>query len=334
MIPPISPTQSAVVVPVLQLCEQRVSRAVAQDDLAQHGIASDELVGRIAEIVTRNLASGRTQRIMGTGEQRRHGEGETRRRGDMETSALSVSPRACVPASANASRLPGPSASLEAYVDQVITTYLREHRRVERLAARDEAAWNRLHQQLADRSYAMLLRRQVPGDRAVSLAADFAQDTCELIYTHLFPYDVPFDAWATLILKNCIRSPDLTDGAAKTLSLDHLDPNGLGDHFSLHDLLTDPAGDAAFERTEVQAWLAQAIACLPSLAQQQVITDTYLYQRDSQEIARRLGRSRQAVYNLRHRALRHLRRILAGERSKGEKALDNLASIEHGGWRS
>jgi RNA polymerase sigma factor (sigma-70 family) len=331
----VSPTQSAVAPSVLELCAYRVNQAAAQDDVTQQGISREALTERVAEIVARNLASGRAQRMMRAGEQRTHGEGETRRRGDMEASDLSVSPRPRVPASANAPQLPSPSAPLEAYVDRVIASYLQEHHRVERLAAGDEVTWNRLGEQLARRAQAMLLRRQVPGDRAASLAADFAQETCEIIYSHSFPYDVSFDGWSTLILKNRIlgrytRSPDLIDRQV-IQSLDRPSGGDASDHFSLYDLLVDPAGDAAFERTEVQALLIQAIAHLPSPAQRAVIIDTYFYELGDQEIARRLGRSRQAVYNLRHRALRNLRRILADERLRGESALESVAGIPHGG---
>jgi len=163
----------------------------------------------------------------------------------------------------------------------------------------------------------MLLRLQIPKDRAGGEAVDFAQETCEAIFSHPFPYDVSFDAWATLILKNRIlwrhtRSRELMDRMPGTLSLDQPNWSGADDNFSLYDLLADPSDGSTFESLEVQERLIQAIARLGSQAQQQVIVDTFLYELTDDEIARRLGKTRQAVYNLRHRALRHLKKILDG----------------------
>jgi RNA polymerase sigma factor (sigma-70 family) len=209
----------------------------------------------------------------------------------------------------------------ETYVDRVIHSYLQEQSRVEALAAQDEAAWAELHEQLTGRAYNILLRLQVPPGQAMGEAADFAQAACEIIFSHPFPYDVSFDAWATRILKNRIlwrdtRSQDLIDREPRTLSLDRPGRSETGDDFSLYDLLTDGAGTSAFERLEVQEWLMQAIAGLRSGAQQRVIIDSFFYGLSDEEIATRLGKTKQAVYNLRHRALRDLKEILE-RRKKG-----------------
>ncbi|MFQ5768695.1 MAG: RNA polymerase sigma factor, partial [Acidobacteriota bacterium] len=205
--------------------------------------------------------------------------------------------------------------SLETYIDRVIAGYLREHRRVEALAARDETAWNELCKLLAGRAYNILLRLRVPAARAANEAPGFVQQTCEVVFSQPFPYDVSFDAWATLILRNQIlqrytRSQDLIDREPRMLSLDRPSQHQTGDDFSLYHLLADESGHSAFERVEVQEWLLQAIAQLRSRPQQQVIVDTFFYELSDDEIAGRLDRTRQAVYNLRHRALRRLKQIL------------------------
>ncbi len=281
---PVLPTKSVTTSRVLQMCECRVSEAVTEDDLKQHGISRAELVKHIAGIVSRNVASGRAQRVMA----RQSTEG-------------------------------GEDLPLKAYIDRVIDFYLQERGRVEALAAQDEVAWTELRDRLTGRAYNILLRLQVASGRARGEAPDFAQATCRIIFSHTFPYDVAFDAWATVILKNHIlehytRSQDLLDREPRMLSLDRPGRSETGDDFSLYNLLTDDSGASAFERLEVQEWLMQAIDGLGSRAQQQVIIDGFFYGLSDGEIARRLGKTRQAIYNLRHRALRDLKEIL---RKKG-----------------
>jgi RNA polymerase sigma factor (sigma-70 family) len=162
---------------------------------------------------------------------------------------------------------------------------------------------------------------QVPAAQAESEAADFAQQTCEAIHIHPFPYDVSFDAWTARILKNNIlqrytRSKDVTDRNPGTVSLDRSATVEREDDFSLYNLLADESTTSAFDRVDVREWLLGAIADLKSQAQQQVILDTFFYELDDGEIARRLGKTRNAVHILRHRALQHLKQILSQEERK------------------
>lgn len=267
--------------PLLERCALHVRIAITPDELHQHGMSYAALSRRIADIVARNLASGRARRVMNTG-------------------------------------------PLDAYIQRVIACFLAEHHRLDRLASCDEAAWRRLFEQLAGRAYHMLLRLDVPPPRANVEAGDFAQEACELIFSNVFPYDVVFDAWATVILRRQINkrykvSRDVMDRYQHRQSLDRPEPDRaatLIEGVSLHELLSDKAGDspaAAFESLAVQEWLLQGIAHLRR-TQRQVIMDTFFNGLSDEEIAHRLGRTRQAVYNLRHRALRHLGQILGGER--------------------
>lgn len=305
MPPSVSPTKSGVPVPILQVCKHRVSAVVTQEELERHGVSREKLVERIADIVSRNLASGRARRAMAVS---RGAEGQGGR-GVEEQGRTHLCPSAPLPLG---TEVGGP---LEAYIDRVIAAYLREHRRVERLAARDEATWTELYERLASQAYYMLLRWQVPAARAADEAHDLAQQICEVIFSHPFPYDVPFDAWSTRILTNRIlyrhtRSQDLMDREPGILSLDRPGRDATDDDFSLYDLLADESGESAFESVEVQERLIQAIAGLRSTAQQQVIIYTYFYELSDDEIARDLDKSKQAIYNLRYRALRRLKQIL------------------------
>ncbi|HEY4690878.1 MAG TPA: sigma-70 family RNA polymerase sigma factor [Anaerolineae bacterium] len=261
-----------------------MSAIVIRDQSGQSHLHALQLAEQIAKIVRDNLTSGRAQRVMGNRRER-----------------SSAAPM-----------------HLEQYVDSVIALYLAEHQRVKRLAACDNEEWFGLQMLLAKRAFRILQRwpaaRQQPSDEA----ADFAQQTCESIFNTIFPYDVPFAAWATVILTNHIRqrymrSRDLIDRSRAIESLDH--PNGGDpDHLtSLYEILNDPAADEPFEKIDLQQQLLDAIARLPSQAQQDVVIYSFLYGWSDEQLAQRAGKTKQAIYNLRHRALQQLRQILSQE---------------------
>lgn len=290
---------------LFDLCAQRVRALVDQAELEQRGIASDALVKRITEIVDRNLKSGRADRVTLAGPQTE----------DSKSSGAPADPEPGTPAESETDQPAATDDPRTAYVDHVIETYLRESERVESLAAKDEAAWSEFYEQKATHAYRILRRGQMPAARAATEAEDFAQQACETIFSETFPYDVPFDAWAGRILINLIlhrdtRSNELLDREPGISSLDQFSRRDPDSDFSLYQLLTDESSEAIFERLEIQEQLLQAIAGLPSEAQQHVIIDTFFYELTDDEIQQRLGKSRQAVYNLRHRALRNLRQIL------------------------
>ena len=261
------------------LCERRARRWLAADQLTLHGFSYSTLARRVSQVVTRNLASGRAGRIMGA--------------------SVTLTDH------------------LIPYVDRIISIVLTEHQRLDRLVARDSYTWTELFSQLTRRAQVMLawLGHQTA---IATEAADFAQEACEAIFDDVFPFDVAFDAWATRILKNRIlqrrtRSRDLLDQDVEVMSLDRPHPTHGQEDLSLHEVLAD-SSLAEFEQAEVQAWLLQAIGRLPSSPQQQVIINLYFYDMSEEETALRLGKSIQAIYNLKHRALRLLNQALTKER--------------------
>lgn len=162
----------------------------------------------------------------------------------------------------------------------------------------------------------------------MSDAADFAQQACESIINTIFPYDVPFDAWALVILTNHIRqrylrSRDLIDRNRTVESLDRSDGEDPNPMTSLHELLQDPAADDHFERADLQQQIVNAIARLPSQAQQDVVIYSYLYGWSDEQIAEHMHKTKQAVYNLRHRALPRLRKILSEETHPKDNQADS-----------
>jgi RNA polymerase sigma factor (sigma-70 family) len=256
-------------------CRDRVKALVTDDDLSGLGLSRAALSRLVCEIVERNAGSGRLDRIV-----------------------------AC----------PLTARTRLAYIDRVIRVVRLEYNRVQPLAERHEPTWTGLFDRLTQRAGRILqrLNHTAPNMRE---ALDFAQETCETIFREAFPYDVAFDAWATVILKNNIlqhyqRSHDVLERAPEIQSIDRAPTTSAdADSFALHELLADPTADP-FAQAEVQDWLLAAIAQLPSEAQQRVIIEVYFYDRSEDEVARRLGKSPQAVYNLKHRALRRLKKVL------------------------
>ncbi len=291
---------------IRQICEVRIRTLVASNTLEQDGTSFDDLIERIAKIVSQNLISSRLKRVVDKSEDNispvhNSYSNDEQIKYDGQLQGISVQ-------------------SLIPYIDRVANFYLREHERVERLGTGDEAEWKKLHDQLTTRAYYALLRRQISATRARDEAMEFSQETCHAIFSNLFPYDVPFDAWIAKILNNFIlqrysRSRDLID--RKPQAIISLDYSGhqtkTVDEFSFHNLLSDERSVSAFNQVEVQEWLIQAIAGLRSQAQQQVIIYTFFYDLTDEEIADRITKSKNAVQILRHRALQRLQKILAQE---------------------
>jgi RNA polymerase sigma factor (sigma-70 family) len=146
---------------------------------------------------------------------------------------------------------------------------------------------------------------------ALEEANDYAQRACELIFRSRYPWDVPFQAWALRVLFNCIwaqegRSTDLLDRGS------FVEParQGPDQPSPLEEIGEEPQ---RLRRWESRDALRDAIRRLTSRAQQRVIVSGFWHGRSSAEIAQELGRTTQAVYNLRHRALNALREILSSQ---------------------
>jgi len=278
---------------IRELCLRSIHRLASP--LPEASSAAD--VERIMAIVIRNIASGRAARVMAT-----------------SSAAAGFS---------SPDLLPGDDlvVPLQRYIDRVASFFFQERQRVDGLAAGEEAAWTQLQTTLTERAMHILAR--LPASAAHD-AADFAQETCAIIFEQTFPFDVPFDAWAALILRNQIlarrtRSRDPSDRDPDLASLDQPKMAEADPPFSLYDLVSDASKIDDFARVEVQEWLLTAIARLPTEPQRQVIIGSYFYEWSDEEIAARLSKTRQAVYNLRHRALCFLKKLLTTTSHDGRR---------------
>ena len=259
------------------LCREQL---VAAGDVIKKNTRFEE---RLEQIVSENISSGRFERV----------------------------------ASARAKRH---SLTLNQYIDRVSFCLDHESPRMQALQCEDNEEWQRLGNFLSKRAQ-RLLRRFRDGSQVEAEAFDFAQETCLVIFEARYPFDVPFEAWATTILNRQIlarytRSKDAANRPQAPDSLDGPSNPNRGDSDSLAELLADPRSLEPFERIEIQAELRNAIGMLRSSSQREVIIATYFEGLDNDQIAKRLGKTKQAVYGLRLRGLARLKVLLGDEPSK------------------
>lgn len=198
------------------------------------------------------------------------------------------------------------------YVDIMVYHVSRELDRVDALEKGDVQAWHELYRLLEQRADRMILRLR-DARTASQQAPEFANETCAIIFENRYPFDISFDAWATTILNRLIlarytRSTDILDRQGPFASLDD-PPRSNQDGFSLGESLPDGQSLAPFDKIENLMFLQDTLAHLQSAQQRKVIEYTYLDELDDETIAKRMGKSKQSIYNLRNRALIRLKHI-------------------------
>jgi RNA polymerase sigma factor (sigma-70 family) len=206
-----------------------------------------------------------------------------------------------------------PPSTLADYIDRILSYVCLEQTRILALEIGDREEWLRLRDYLMRRASRMIER--LDHREATALAPDLANQVCLIVFEEPYPFDVAFEAWITVILKNLVlarltRSTDVLDRKRRLDSLDVFRKSESGEAAPLSDLVGDDRSLAQFEKADNRITLQKAIEQLPSAPQRLVIQYSYLDELDDDEIARRLGKSKQAVYNLRQRALVRLKEIL------------------------
>jgi RNA polymerase sigma factor (sigma-70 family) len=233
----------------------------------------DQHAEAVCRILQKNLTSGRWQRV--TGE-------------EVDSTPIPT------------------NGHLEKYAVRIATYYWKQDGKARALLHHDSEAWEELRELLSERAFYMLLKRaSLPATIAANLAQDYAHEACKKILTNHYPWDVPFDAWATRILYNCIlaglnRSKDLMD---RGIRVDE-------GWFDVTEQNLSSQEHNPFKNKDDQILLADAIAKIPSETQRQVILLEFFEGWSAERIAGSLGKTPQAVYNLKSRALVNLRRIL------------------------
>lgn len=189
----------------------------------------------------------------------------------------------------------------EEYTELVTNYYVVHHDFVSQLMQGSKEAWEQLWRKLFRAAYTLLLRRNWDPEAAYIRAQEATQDACLSIYCQIYPYDCPLDAWIFSILRHHVfrshhrpRNP---------LDL----PNVIEPLEKSSQLAADFEDFVSIERLEV---LSHAISQLRSVAQQQVIDFLYFQGISTEEIAQKLNKTPQAIYNLKERALANLRKSL------------------------
>lgn len=262
------------------------------------GLTSQEY-SRVCAILVRNLTSRRALRVMG------HYAGQLKSEGMGAAQATS---------STGPGALPCPTECWMQYQLRVIRTFEAERSRYDALFAGDANAWETLTRQLTHAAQRMLLHNGFGSLYAREQAAEMSQQTCEHIVAAPYPWDISFDLWSHTIMRNIFlqrytRSHDLMDRVM--LKGDPLELDEVSEWTAL-DAPADPydctAGGASAYPDASE--LIEAIEQMQSRQRRAVILYTYYEELSDEEIAQEIGKSRNAVQTLRHRALRQLRTLL------------------------
>lgn len=199
------------------------------------------------------------------------------------------------------------SSNLDDYIKLVAENFLRWHNYLEEIQTkRSSLVWNELYQNLISSAFHYFLHKNF--DYSVNtheFAEECASNAAVAILDAHFPYDTDFDAWVAKIVQNTclkfmrtsLRKKEIP--AEKIVDLDEKLENtleGMGNHLQMQD-------------EGLCQILMDAIAQL-SQSRRQVIELKYFYEYPPNEIAKKIGKSIDAVYCLQFNALQDLRKIL------------------------
>jgi RNA polymerase sigma factor (sigma-70 family) len=195
------------------------------------------------------------------------------------------------------------------YVDAVLRTLLAEGPRIAALRAGDDVTWAAMLSLIARRVRSRLRHIYVSGAYLTpfdDLADDLALRCTARIWERLdaYPFDAPLDAWISRFVRYEV-SAALRKAAfrhnARARSLDAPFIPHVPDSASLGDLLPDRRAALLAERLDARLTIEAGLSTLPP--DQREVVQRGLSGQPVSDIARVMGRSRNAVYVLRHRAL-------------------------------
>ena len=255
---------------------------------------------RIYGILIQNLSSRRAQRVMGHYFAQQQGEEPHNASAVGQTD----SPRA-----------PHTGECWTQYQLRVIRTFQTEQTRYDTLDHGDAEAWETLARQLTYAAQRMMLHSGIGHLYAREQALEMSQQACEHIYAATYPWDISFDLWSHTIMRNAFlqrytRSHDLMDREilkGEPLELEDLYERAFLDPQS--ELCACPTTYCEPSNPDASE-LIEAIEQMQSRQRRAVILYTYYEELSDEEIAHVIGKSRNAVQTLRHRALRQLRTLL------------------------
>ena len=237
----------------------------------------EEHIGEIRAIIQRNVASGRFQHVK---------------------------------------NYRGGHLTVGEYARQVISNYLESYPLVSGLIAEEGRAWQSLWEMLFVAAYHKLCSYGWDREQAWGRAQEVTQEACIQIHGSSYPWDCPFDAWALTILIHIIkrqykRTTSPLDVPGMTQTPQALRQESLeGEEYGDRGVAKASIEQNGFRAVEDHEMLTVAIRQLPSAAQREVIIALFFEGLSVNEIAVRLGKTPQAIYNLKHRALAKLKALL------------------------
>lgn len=214
-----------------------------------------------------------------------------------------------------------PDCSPIDYVWRVTDKYNQWHGYIQavQIEQRDDV-WQPLYEQLQTWAFRYLPRIGYPAyasreDHIQQAHACAAQAAFTLI-TAYFPYDVNFEPWAYILLRNVTHKhmdrklKPYIEAQKQEVELDAWDD-------WLQNLL-DPMAEDAQRLIELRADLLRAIGQLASDARKHFIVLYYFEHKSFEEIAAQMNKSPNALYKLHSDALENLRKIWNENRDKYE----------------
>ena len=207
------------------------------------------------------------------------------------------------------------------YVQRVATHYQQWHGYIHAVQVeKGSDVWQPLYGKLQQWAFRLLPRMGYPAftghDEQWQQAQACATKAATILLNASFPYDVDFDPWAYILLRNVTQKEmnrRIKPQLARQMQVVELDawddwlPNVL-----------DPAGEDGQRLAELRADLIKAAGQLSSDARRQFILLYYFEQKSFVEIAAILDKSVNSLYKLHSDALENLRKIWGETRDKYE----------------
>lgn len=182
---------------------------------------------------------------------------------------------------------------------------------------RSTLVWEPLFKQMQAWAYHFFLSKNFyPGEATQEIASGCATEAAIHLLNAYFPYDTDFEPWVCVIVHNtCLKwiRKETNKSVIPAQNILEMDE-------TLNDLV-DPAFLEQRDHADLASDLLDAFAKLSS-ERRQVIELFYFNDLSPEEIAKKMGKSVGAIYNLKFNALNDLRKILnkKGDNINGSKS--------------
>jgi RNA polymerase sigma factor (sigma-70 family) len=170
---------------------------------------------------------------------------------------------------------------------------------------RSTVVWEPLFKQIQAWTYRFFLSKNFyPGEATQEIASGRATEAAIHLLSAYFPYDTDFGPWVYVIVRHtCLKWIEKETGGSVVPSQNIVEIDETLDN------LEDPAFLEQMEQADLAGDLLDAVAKL-SNERRQVIELFYFNDLSPEEIAKKMGKSVGAIYNLKFNALNDLRKIL------------------------